>query len=95
MGYPVDGWIEGPGLPQSVWRYKWLVGGLVLLGILSGSLFSASQPTRYEGVVRIFVTRGGGQRTVPRTDRDEPRPVHRIADRVGSGHRPYWESAHS
>ena len=56
MGYPLDGWIEGPGLPQSVWRYKWLVGGLVLLGILGASLLSATQPTRYEGVVRIFVT---------------------------------------
>jgi capsular polysaccharide biosynthesis protein len=56
MGYPVDGWIEGPGLPQSVWRYKWLVGGLVVLGILAASLWSAAQPTRYEGVVRIFLT---------------------------------------
>ena len=68
QGYPVDEWIEGPGLPQSVWRYKWLVGGLVLLGILSASLFSATQPTRYEGVVRIFVTveeaAGDSERTV-------------------------------
>jgi len=65
MGYPVDGWIEGPGLPQSVWRYKWLVGGLVLLGILSASLFAATQPTRYEGVVRIFVTGEGGLANFP------------------------------
>ena len=56
MGYSVDGWTEGPGVPQSVWRYKWLVGSLVLLGILGASLLSATQPTRYEGVVRIFVT---------------------------------------
>ena len=58
MGYPVDGWTDGPGLPQSVWRYKWLVGGLVLLGILGGALFSATQPTLYEGAVPIFVTAG-------------------------------------
>jgi capsular polysaccharide biosynthesis protein len=55
MGYPVDGWTEGPGLPQSIWRYKWLVAALVLLGMLLGSLFSVTQPVRYEGVVRIFV----------------------------------------
>ena len=69
MGYPVDGWTEGPGLPQSIWRYKWLVGVLVLLGILIGFLFSATQPIRYEGVVRIFVTgeevpAGNPERTV-------------------------------
>jgi capsular polysaccharide biosynthesis protein len=56
MNYPVDGFIEGPGLLQSIWRYKWLVGGLVLLGILSASLLSATQPTRYEAVVPIFLT---------------------------------------
>ena len=38
MGYPVDGWTEGPGLPQSIWRYKWLVAALVLLGLLIGFL---------------------------------------------------------
>jgi capsular polysaccharide biosynthesis protein len=56
MGYSEDGWTEGPGVPQSVWRYRRLVGGLVLLGILSALLFSATQPTRYEGVVTIFLT---------------------------------------
>jgi uncharacterized protein involved in exopolysaccharide biosynthesis len=51
---------RGPGLPQSVWRYRWLVGGLVLLGILIAALFSATQSTQYEGVVPIFVTSRGG-----------------------------------
>jgi capsular polysaccharide biosynthesis protein len=55
MGHPVDKWTEGPSLPQSIWRYKWLVAGLVLLGMLIGFLFSVTQPVRYEGVVRIFV----------------------------------------
>jgi capsular polysaccharide biosynthesis protein len=67
MGYPEDGWTEGPSLPQSVWRYKWLVGGLVLLGILGASIFSAIQPTRYEGVVRIFVASGEGAGDPERT----------------------------
>lgn len=69
MGYPVDGWTEGPGLPQSIWRYKWLVAVLVLLGMLIGFLFAVTQPVRYEGVVRIFVASeevpaGDAQRTV-------------------------------
>jgi len=55
-GLSMDGWIEGPGLPQSVWRYKWLVCALVALGILTGFLLSAAQPTRYEGVVRIYLS---------------------------------------
>ena len=32
--------MEGPGLPQSIWRYKWLVGGLVVLGILIAFLLA-------------------------------------------------------
>ena len=67
MGYPVDGWTEGPGLPQSAWRYKWLVGGLVLLGILGASLFSAGQSTLYKGVVHIFVTPEGAAGDPERT----------------------------
>ena len=59
MDYHADGWIEGPGFAQSIWRYKWLVGALVLLGILSAFFLSATQPIRYEGVVRIFVTGEG------------------------------------
>jgi capsular polysaccharide biosynthesis protein len=69
MGYPTDGWTEGPSLPQSIWRYKWLVAVLVLLGMLLGFLFSVTQPVRYEGIVRIFVASeevpaGDAQRTV-------------------------------
>jgi capsular polysaccharide biosynthesis protein len=69
MGYPVDKWTDGPSLPQSIWRYKWLVAVLVLLGMLIGFLFSVTQPVRYEGVVRIFVASeevpaGDAQRTV-------------------------------
>ncbi len=60
MGYSVEGWTEGPGVPQSVWRYKWFVASLVLLGMLGASLFSVTQPTRYEGVVRIFLTADEG-----------------------------------
>lgn len=46
MDYSVDDWTEGPVMVQSVWRYKWLIAVLVLVGILGGSLLSATQPTR-------------------------------------------------
>jgi capsular polysaccharide biosynthesis protein len=65
MGYPLDGLIEGPSLPQSVWRYKWLISCLVLLGILGALVWASAQPTRYEGVVRIFVTAEEGAASDP------------------------------
>jgi capsular polysaccharide biosynthesis protein len=85
MGYPADGWTEGPGLPQSIWRYKWLVAVLVLLGLLIGLMFSVTQPVRYEGVVRIFVASeevpaGDAQRTVMSRAQFIQTPV--VLDRV-------------
>ena len=61
MGTRVDEWTDAPGLPQSVWRYRWLVAGIVLIGLLGAYAWSAFQPTRYEGVVRIFVSAESGQ----------------------------------
>ena len=77
--------MEGPGLPQSIWRYKWLVGGLVVLGILIAFLLSAAQPTRYEGVVRIYLTAeevaaGDTERTVMSHAQFVESPT--VADRV-------------
>jgi capsular polysaccharide biosynthesis protein len=61
MGTRVDEWTDAPGLPQSVWRYRWLVAGIVLIGALGAFAWSAFQPTLYEGVVRIYVTTESGQ----------------------------------
>jgi capsular polysaccharide biosynthesis protein len=77
--------MEGPGLPQSIWRYKWLVGGLVVLGILIAFLLSAAQPTRYEGIVRIYLTAeevaaGDTERTVMSHAQFVESPT--VADRV-------------
>jgi len=46
---------EGPGLIESVLRYKWLVVTAALIGGLAAYMWSSQQPVRYEGVVRVFL----------------------------------------
>jgi uncharacterized protein involved in exopolysaccharide biosynthesis len=41
------------GLLQAVWRYRWLISAVVLLGALLGYGWAARQPTLYEGVSRM------------------------------------------
>lgn len=41
------------GLLQAVWRYRWLIAAVVLLGALLGYGWAARQPTPYEGVSRM------------------------------------------
>jgi capsular polysaccharide biosynthesis protein len=47
---------ESPGVLQSVWRYKWLVATMVLLGMLAGYGWSIRQPTLYAAVSRVLLT---------------------------------------
>jgi hypothetical protein len=58
---PADDWQEGPGLVESVRRYRWLVVVAALVGAIAGYLWSAAQPNSYEGVVRVFLDTGGDQ----------------------------------
>ena len=51
---------EGPGLLESVWRYKWLVAVAALLGALLGYGWQARQPTVYEGSTRLLMSIGSG-----------------------------------
>jgi uncharacterized protein involved in exopolysaccharide biosynthesis len=46
---------EGPGLLESVRRYRWLVAAVVLVGALAAYAWSSTQPVRYEGIVRVFL----------------------------------------
>jgi capsular polysaccharide biosynthesis protein len=46
---------EGPGLAESVWRYRVLVALGVLLGVLGGWLLSTRQPVRYEAVTVLHL----------------------------------------
>jgi capsular polysaccharide biosynthesis protein len=53
---PFQGWQEeGPGLLESIRRYRWLVAAFVLAGALAAYALSSTQPLRYEGTVRVFL----------------------------------------
>jgi hypothetical protein len=62
---PPSEWDEGPGLVESVRRYKWLVAFTALLGLLAAYGWSSLQPVRYEGVVRVFLDDQGDQPADP------------------------------
>jgi uncharacterized protein involved in exopolysaccharide biosynthesis len=53
-GQPGGGDAVG-GLLQAVWRYKWLIAAVVLLGALLGYGWAARQPTLYSGVSRVVM----------------------------------------
>jgi hypothetical protein len=50
---------EGPGLLQSVWRYRWVVVAAAVLGALFGYAWKAREPTLYEGVSRLYFREAG------------------------------------
>jgi capsular polysaccharide biosynthesis protein len=53
---PFQDWQEeGPGLLESIRRYRWLVAAVVLVGALAAYAWSTTQPVRYEGTVRVFL----------------------------------------
>ena len=56
MDGPFQEWHEeGPGLLESIRRYRWLVAAVVLLGALAAYAWSTTQPVRYAGTVRVFL----------------------------------------
>jgi capsular polysaccharide biosynthesis protein len=48
-------WDEGPGLVASVWRYRWLVAVVTVLGAVAGFGFSTTQPVAYEATSGILL----------------------------------------
>jgi Mrp family chromosome partitioning ATPase len=52
-------WDEGPSLLESIWRFRWLILGAVLLGGLAAYALSARQPPQYEAVARVFLSTPG------------------------------------
>jgi len=47
---------EGPGLVASVWRYRWLVAVVVLLGAAAGVGVSTRQAVMYEATAQVLLT---------------------------------------
>jgi hypothetical protein len=62
---PSNDWQEGPGLLESIRRYRWFVAAAVLVGALAAFAWSTTQPVRYEGVVRVFPETGSDQTADP------------------------------
>jgi capsular polysaccharide biosynthesis protein len=52
---PLNDWQEGPGVIESVWRYKWLIVTAALLGGIVAFAWSSQQPVRYEASVQVFL----------------------------------------
>ena len=57
----LDDWQEGPGLVESIRRYRWLVASITLLAALAAVVWSSTQPVLYQGVVRLYLDTSGDQ----------------------------------
>ena len=61
MDGPIDDWQEGPGLVDSIRRYRWLVASITLLAAVAAFVWSSTQPVQYQGVVRLYLDTSGDQ----------------------------------
>jgi capsular polysaccharide biosynthesis protein len=50
----LDDWQDGPGLVDSVRRYRWMVAAITLVAAVAAYVWSSTQPVLYEGVVRLY-----------------------------------------
>jgi capsular polysaccharide biosynthesis protein len=57
----IDDWQEGPGLVDSMRRYRWLVASITLLAAVAAFVWSSTQPVLYQGVVRLYLAATGDQ----------------------------------
>jgi capsular polysaccharide biosynthesis protein len=60
-----DDWQEGPGLVDSMRRYRWLVASITLLAAVAAFMWSSTQPVLYQGVVRLYPDTSGDQTNDP------------------------------
>ena len=57
----IDDWQEGPGLVDSMRRYRRLVASITLLAVLAALVWSSTQPVLYQGVVRLYLASSSDQ----------------------------------
>lgn len=80
-------WDTGPGLLESVWRFRWRVLAAVIAAAALAGGVSMLQPTRYEGVSRLILSApptAGVLSDVGPTVSDPARNVRNQAERVTS-----------
>jgi capsular polysaccharide biosynthesis protein len=62
---PSNEWQEGPGVIESIRRYKWLVVTAALIGAIAAFTWSSRQPARFEALVQVFLHTEGDQAADP------------------------------
>ncbi len=56
---PIDERAEGSSVLASVWRYRWLILTVGLVGALAGYAWAARQPAVYQASTRLLLSQGG------------------------------------
>jgi hypothetical protein len=59
---------EGPGLAESVWRYRFLVALVVLLSVLGAWVWSTRQPVQYEAITLLHLKDPTAGQLFPQND---------------------------
>jgi capsular polysaccharide biosynthesis protein len=67
----IDDWQEGPGLVDSMRRYRRLVASITLLAVLAALVWSSTQPVLYQGVVRLYLASSSDQADPARMVRNQ------------------------
>jgi capsular polysaccharide biosynthesis protein len=57
----IDDWQEGPGLLESMRRYRWAVVSITLVAVVAALVWSLAQPVLYQGVVRLYLATSADQ----------------------------------
>ena len=84
----IDDWQEGPGLVDSMRRYRWLVASIMLLAAVAAFVWSSTQPVLYQGVVRLYPDTSGDQ-TTTRAVSSAARPSSSLRRRSSTGPSPW------
>jgi capsular polysaccharide biosynthesis protein len=57
----IEDWQEGPGVVESMRRYRWAVVAITLIAAMAALAWSFAQPVLYQGVVRLYLATSADQ----------------------------------